>query len=218
MKIARPRRRIILRRFAGTLSSIVILGLLSVAVSETAIRSAAAGRCYESVADIPTNEVGLVLGTSKYAGRRRLNRYYTARIEAAAALWRVGKVRKLLVSGDNRRVDYNEPKVMQADLIAAGVPKSAIACDYAGIRTLDSMARAKIIFGQGKITVISQKFHNERAIYLGQHWGIDAVGLDAECPPLKPKLQIRETLARLAAVWDSAVGTKPRHLGEKITI
>ena len=164
------------------------------------------------------NEVGLVLGTSKWLKGRKPNRYYAARIEAAATLWKMGKVRKLLVSGDNRRADYNEPKIMQADLIAAGVPRSAIACDYAGIRTLDSMARARLVFGQERITVVSQRFHNERAIYLGKQWGVEAVGLDAECPPLAPRLQLREALARLNALWDSAVGTRPRHLGEKITI
>ena len=212
------RRKAVRRGFLLALGLAIVAFALSVGVSETAVRSAAAGRCYERVEDVPKNDVGLVLGTSKWVKGRKPNRYYAARIEAAAALWRVGKVRKLLVSGDNRRADYNEPKVMKADLIAAGVPKEAIVCDYAGVRTLDSMARAHQVFGLTRVTVVSQRFHTERAIYLGKQWGVGAVGLDAECPPLAPRLLLRETLARLSALWDSAVGTRPRHLGEKITI
>jgi SanA protein len=192
--------------------------LLSVIVAEGAVRGAAMGRCYASVESVPKRPVALVLGTSKYVGRGRVNRYYSARIEAAAALFRVGKVRKLLVSGDNRRSDYNEPKVMKADLIAAGVPSEAIVCDFAGLRTLDSVVRAKKIFGQEEITIVSQHFHNERAIFLANGWDLDAVGLDAESPNLSGRLKLRETLARVQALWDRAVHTPPRHLGEKIVI
>jgi SanA protein len=147
-----------------------------------------------------------------------VNRYYAARIEAAAALWKQGKVRKLLVSGDNRQHNYNEPKVMRADLMTAGVPKDAIACDFAGLRTLDSVARARRIFGQDKVTVVSQRFHNERAIFLAGGWGVDAIGLNAESPVLSPRLRLRETLARVQALWDRMAGTQPRYLGEKITL
>jgi SanA protein len=212
------RRKAVRRGFLWALGVSLSACLLSVFISESAVRSAAAGQCYTHVEDIPQNDVGLVLGTSKWVRGHKLNRYYTARIEAAATLWKKGKVRKLLVSGDNRRIDYNEPKAMKDDLIAAGVPKNSIVCDYAGIRTLDSMARASRVFGQERVTVISQRFHNERAIYLGKQWGVEAVGFDAECPPLSGRLQLREVGARLNALWDNAVGTKPRHLGDKITI
>ncbi|MGC4042909.1 MAG: ElyC/SanA/YdcF family protein [Armatimonas sp.] len=206
------------RGFLWSLGGAVGLCLLSLVVSEAAVRSTAAGRCYDSVAVVPQRSVGLVLGTSKYIGRGKVNRYYSARIEAAAALWKAGKVHKLIVSGDNRRHDYNEPKIMRADLVAAGVPKEDIVCDYAGLRTLDSVARAKRIFGQDKVTIISQRFHNERAIFLAKGWGLDAIALDAESPALSPRLKARETLARMQAVWDRAAHTQPRHLGEKITL
>lgn len=212
------RRKAVRRGFLWALGGAAGVCLLSVGVSESAVRSAAAGRCYARASDVPANDVGLVLGTSKWLKGHKPNRYYTARIEAAAALWKMGKVRKLLVSGDNRRADYNEPKVMKADLVAAGVPKGAIVCDYAGVRTLDSMARAKEVFGLERVTVVSQRFHNERAIYLGRKWGVEAVALDADCPALTPRLQLREVGARLNALWDSVIGTKPKHLGDKITI
>ena len=124
------RRKAVRRVFLWALGGALSISLLSVGVSEGAVRNAAAGRCYERVEDVPQNEVGLVLGTSKWLKGRKPNRYYAARIEAAAELWKMGKVRKLLVSGDNRRADYNEPKVMKGDLIAAGVPKGSIFCDY----------------------------------------------------------------------------------------
>lgn len=206
------------RGFLWSLGAAVSVCLLSFAVSETAVRGTAAGRCYDSVAGVPERPVGLVLGTSKYARRGKVNRYYSARIEAAAALWKAGKVHKLIVSGDNRQHDYNEPKVMRADLVAAGVPKSAIVCDYAGLRTLDSVARAKRIFGQDKVTIISQQFHNERAIFLAKGWDLDAIALNADSPSLSPRLKARETLARVQAVWDRAAHTQPRHMGEKITL
>ena len=218
MKKRYPRWKRVRRGFVLALAAAVGIGAASVLTSEAAVRGAAAGRCYDSAAAIPPNDVGLVLGTSKWLKGHGKNPYYAARIDAAAALWKRGKVGKLLVSGDNRRADYNEPRAMRADLIAAGVPARCIACDYAGVRTLDSMARARTVFGLTRVTVISQRFHNERAIYLGDRWGIEAVGFDAPCPPMPSRLRLRETLARLNALWDAAVGTKPRHLGEKITI
>jgi SanA protein len=218
-KQSRVSRAVAVRRgFVWSLGGALLVCLLSVGASELAVQRAASGRCYGSVADIPERPVGIVLGTSKFVGRGRVNRYYSARIEAGAALWKAGKVKKLLVSGDNRRADYNEPKVMRADLIAAGVPKESIVCDFAGLRTLDSMARARAVFGQEKITVVSQRFHNERAIFLAQGWNLDAIGFDAESPVLSNRLKVRESLARVQALWDRTVQTQPKHLGEKIAL
>jgi SanA protein len=218
-KQPRVSRAVAVRRgFLWSLGGAALVCLLSVGAGELAVRSAASGRCYGSVAEIPERAVGVVLGTSKYARRGRVNRYYSARIEAGAALWKAGKVKKLLVSGDNRRADYNEPKIMRADLIAAGVPKENIVCDFAGLRTLDSMARARAVFGQEKITVVSQRFHNERAIFLAGGWNLDAIGFDAQSPALSNRLKLRESLARVQALWDRAVHTPPKYLGEKITL
>lgn len=165
------------------------------------------------------NKVGLVLGTSKYLRNRRLNVYYAERIYAAAALYKAGKVAFLLVSGDNRTSHYNEPTTMKRDLIAAGVPKERIYCDFAGFRTLDSVVRAKEIFGQTRLTIVSQRFHNERALYLAASEGMDAVGFDAGNMPLRGKALLREKLACVKAVLDTQfLHKRPKFLGERISI
>ena len=109
---------------------------------------------------------------------------------------------------------------LQRDLIAAGIPQNKIFLDYAGFRTLDSMVRAKKIFGQNSVTVISQKFHNERAIRLADYYGIKAVGYNAKAvgKTYGFKTNLREKLARVKVIIDFIIGTKPHFLGEKITI
>lgn len=126
---------------------------------------------------VPFNPVGLVPGT-KPGGP-----YFRNRIDAAVALYKSGKVKWLIVSGDNRYAAYNEPQAMQQALMKKGIPESAIYCDYAGFTTLDSVVRARDVFGQNRITLVSQKFQNLRAIYLARHYGIDAVGLNAADVP-----------------------------------
>jgi SanA protein len=123
--------------------------------------------------------VALVLGCSPTVGGGYTNPFFATRIQAAAELFRLGKVDYLLVSGDNRRRDYDEPSAMKEALVAAGVPQNRIYCDYAGRRTLDSVVRAGDVFGQGNIIVVSQEFHNQRAIFIAQHRGIDAIGFNA---------------------------------------
>lgn len=184
------------------------------------IIQAAKGRIYDQVEEIPVHKVGLLLGTSPKLRNGRPNLYFHYRIEAAAALYFQGKISYILVSGDNRRRNYNEPIEMQKALVAHGVPDSVIVLDYAGIRTLDSVIRAKKIFGQDRLTVISQHFHNERALYLADWQGIEAVGYNAKDVDayggLKTKL--RELLARVKVFIDMATDKEPRHLGERIPI
>ena len=115
---------------------------------------------WSDVNAVPARNVGLLLGA------RPGNRYFTRRIDTAAALYHAGKVKWLLVSGDNGRKNYDEASGMQQALIAKGVPAKAIFCDYAGFSTLDSVVRAKKVFGENHITIISQEFHNQRAIWL----------------------------------------------------
>jgi SanA protein len=164
--------------------------------------------------------VGLVFGTTdRYKGRE--NRYFRYRIDAAVEVWKAGKVETLIVSGDNRTKFYNEPEKMKAALIEEGVPASRIVCDYAGLRTLDSVVRAKKIFGADKILVISQRFQNERAIYLAQANGIEAFGFNAEDVELQAgyKTKIREVGARVKMWLDvNFLDTAPAHLGEKVEL
>lgn len=170
---------------------------------------------YDSVNAIPKNKVGLLLGTGKYAASGNINLFYKYRIDAVVKLYKAGKIEYILVSGDNSRKDYDEPTDFKKDLIAKGIPEDRIFLDYAGFRTLDSVVRAKEIFGQTSITIISQKFHNQRAIYIAKQFGIDAVGFNAKDVY---NSHFREYLARSKASLDLVFNVQPKFLGEKIVI
>ncbi|MBC7862935.1 MAG: YdcF family protein, partial [Bacteroidia bacterium] len=119
---------------------------------------------FTDIESLPNNKVGLVLGTVKDASGGRRNLFFDYRIQAAAELFKEGKIKHIIVSGDNHIAGYDEPSDMRDALIAEGVPANCITLDYAGFRTLDSVVRCKKVFGQSKFTIISQKFHNERAV------------------------------------------------------
>lgn len=166
--------------------------------------------------DLQYNEVGLLLGTSKYAYRGP-NLYFVHRINAAAELYRAGKVKYILVSGDNSMASYNEPQDMKEALVAAGVHAENIYLDYAGFSTLDSVVRASKVFNIESLTVISQQFHCERAIYIARAHGIKAVGYAAKdvFGASATRVEFREYLARAKAVMDIAIiGTEPTYYGD----
>jgi len=178
-------------------------------------------KLYHDLSEIPSNKVGLLLGTAKMVQNgTRLNRYYQYRINAATELYKAGKIEFILVSGDNSRKEYDEPTDMKEDLIKNGVPESKIILDYAGFRTLDSVVRSKKIFEQSKLTIISQKFHNERAVFIANNKGIDAIGFDAEDVSGRYglKVMIREKFARVKVILDLLFGVGPKFLGKKIEI
>ena len=184
------------------------------------VEASAAGRVYDDLDALPQREVAVVLGTSKYANGR-LNSFYLGRIRAAAELYRAGKVDGILVSGDNSRVDYNEPAQMRADLIALGVPAEHITADYAGFRTLDSIYRAGEVFGLDSYIVVSQPFHIERALYLADQRGHDAIGYAARGPQgyWGQRIRAREVLARAKAVLDVEIlHIGPKYLGEPVYV
>ncbi len=173
---------------------------------------------FNTITEIPVNKVGLVLGTSKYTKNGYQNPYFYYRIAAAARLFHAGKVKHLIVSGDNRFKSYNEPKQMQAALIEKGVPESAITLDYAGFRTLDSVVRCKEVFGQQQYTIISQEFHNQRALFIANNKAITAIAFNAKDIDIRLglKTMIREYLARCKAVLDIIILNKqPKFLGKK---
>lgn len=202
--------------------TLLILGLSLVALilSNYIINSFAEGKTYSSVSKTPKNKVGLILGTSKKLKGGAPNPYYSNRISATVTLFKASKIEYVLVSGDNGSVYYNEPTTMKKDLISAGIPEERIFLDYAGFRTLDSVFRAKIVFGLQEVTIISQKFHNERAIYLAARKGLNAIGYNAKDIPLEAglKIQFREYFARVKVFLDLALKTQPRFYGEKILI
>ena len=161
----------------------------------------------------------MLLGTSRYLKNNQKNLYFFNRIEAAAQLYHSGKIDYIIASGDNSRVGYNEPQDMKEELIKLGVPAERIYLDYAGFRTLDSILRAKIIFGQNSFIVISQRFHNERAIYIARRHGIEAYGFNAEDVFVsRRKMQVRELLARNKVFWDILFHVKPKYYGEAVAV
>lgn len=180
----------------------------------------AKNQIYNSVSDIPHNKVGLLLGTSKYAYSGNINLYYQYRINAAVELFNAGKIDFILVSGDNSTMSYDEPTTFKKDLIARGIPEDKIHLDYAGFRTLDSVVRSKAVFGQEAITIISQQFHNERALFLANRKGIKAVAFNAQDVNSSYgfKTLQREKLARVKMILDLMQGKKPKFLGDKIEI
>lgn len=176
---------------------------------------------YDDIEKLPRNKAGVLLGTTKYAVQGGKNLYYKYRLDAAVRLYKADKVDYLILSGDNSELYYNEPQNMKNDLLEAGVPDSVIKLDYAGFRTLDAMVRANAIFGQGKFTVISQEFHNKRAIYIARSKGIDAIGFNAKdvSTGYGLKTTIREWFARVKVFIDLYVINKqPKFLGDKIDI
>ncbi|UKM64656.1 YdcF family protein [Flavobacteriaceae bacterium GSB9] len=175
---------------------------------------------FNSIANIPQNNVGLILGGNKFAGANRINLYYKYRLEAAIKLYKSGKIKYILVSGDNGRKDYDEPSNFKRDLINNGIPEENIYLDYAGFSTKDSMIRAKKIFGLTAFTIISQKFHNERALYIAKHYQIKAIAFNANDVSGKYglKTKLRELLARTKASIDVTFNVGPKFLGNKIEI
>ena len=165
--------------------------------------------------------VVLVLGTSKSLKNGNKNPFFYNRIEAAYTLYKEGKASHFILSGDHSEKYYNEPLDMKNALMEKGVPDSVITMDYAGLSTLDSVVRAKLIFGQDELLVVTQKFHSFRTAFLCKSFGIDAEVFLAESVPFRhsTKVHIREFFARPRAVLDVyLVHRTPKHLGEKIDI
>jgi SanA protein len=184
------------------------------------IELSSADRIYRDIDMVPYNKVGLVLGTARHQVGGGVNPYYQYRIEAALKLFESGKVSYILVSGDNGSIYYNEPNTIKKDLVKGGIPEDRIFLDYAGFRTLDSMIRAHIVFGLDSVTVISQEFHNERALFIASKKDLYAVGYSAKDISGSPglKVQFREYFARVKVFLDLIFNTEPRYYGNRIEI
>jgi SanA protein len=210
------------------LSLYVLLGLGALALM-VVLLAWFAERHLEALADfclssdpsrLPDADVALVLGAAPIGPEGGPNRYFEYRLDAAAALWRAGKVKYLLASGDNRRADYDEPTAMRAGLIKRGVPAKAIYRDFAGVRTWDSVVRAQSVFGQKRLIIVSQRFHLSRAIFLAREAGIDACGFEARDvdSPYSVFTTLRRYPSALRAYWDVWLDTPPGHGGPSIAI
>lgn len=209
-----------MRKILIGLTIVAVLALLSIWYCNSQVLAAAEGKIYTRVEDIPSRHTGLLLGTGKYLQSGYENLYYTYRIQAALQLMNAGKISYLIISGDNSRKDYNEPEMMRADLMKLGVDSSRIFLDYAGFRTFDSIIRLREIFSQHSATIISQRFHNERALYIAKREGIEAIAFDAQDVggAAADKMEWRERLARVKVFADYATGTDPKFLGPKVQI
>lgn len=175
------------------------------------------GRIYRSAQDLPVNQVGVVLGTSKKISPDRPNLHFVRRVEAAANLYREGKVQHLLLSGARDSSYYNEPADMRKALVNLGVPAGVITEDPSGFRTLDSVVRASLVFGQRRYTIITDDFHVSRAVFLAQRHDQDVIGYAPEGVDITTSAtsRIREVFARVKAVLDVYfLDTQPREIGQ----
>ena len=199
---------------------LLLMGVVVIHNADSTIRKATTDKLYTELDSIPKRKVALLLGTGKTLKNGQPNLYFQYRVEAAAALFKAQKVDYILISGDNSRQGYDEPTDMKEALVAQGVPSQKIYLDYAGFRTLDSVVRAKEIFSLTQLTVVSQAFHDQRAIYLAQKYGIDAIGFCAKDVDKYTgfKTRVREYFARVKVFWDLTFGVQPKFLGEKIEI
>ncbi len=200
--------------------SLFLATLFLVFYSNYSIQSATKNKTYSYTSQIQKNKVGLLLGTSKFYKGGGINLYFKYRIEAAVALYKSNKIDYILVSGDNSTLYYNEPMTIKKELVKRGIPEDVIYLDYAGFRTLDSVIRAKEVFGQTNVTVISQQFHNERAIYLAEKNGLNAIGFNAKDIEGSGgyKVKFREYFARTKAFLDIIFRVEPKFYGEPIYI
>jgi SanA protein len=197
------------------------LPVLATLASAILVAESARGKTYSDARAIPHRHLGLLLGSARLLPSGALNAFYQNRLDAAVELYRAGKIDYLLVSGESQPNGYNEPAEMKASLVLAGVPAEKIYSDPAGFRTLDSVVRAKEVFGQTEVTIISQELHNRRAIFIAGHQGIDAIGFDAaEVGTFYGLLdRCREQFADVNAVLDIFLfRTRPRFLSPKSVI
>ncbi len=199
------------RRLIRTVFALCLVLAIALAAMDGVVSNARSHRVFTPDA-VPPHDVALVLGTSPWVADGRRNLHFEGRMNLAAELYRMGKAKRLLVSGDNRRADYDEPTAMKKALIARGIPESAIVLDYAGFRTLDSVARAKSAFGFSSLIVVSDDFHVARALYLAEAFGLDAVACEADTSSfLRTGIRLREHCARVLAFMDVHVTRKQPH-------
>ncbi|WP_291869962.1 ElyC/SanA/YdcF family protein [Maribacter sp.] len=203
-----------------SLTLLIALPCIALLFSNLIISNSTENKTFNTALEIPKNKVGLVLGTAKKLIGGAPNPYYTNRINATITLFHANKIDFVLVSGDNGSIYYNEPNSFKKDLIKGGIPAEKIFLDYAGFRTLDSMMRAKTVFGLDSVTIISQKFHNERAIYIAKKKGLNAIGFNAKDIKGKQgfKVHFREYFARVKVFIDLLLNTQPKFFGDKILI
>jgi SanA protein len=197
-----------------------ILLITIITVANIKIEKSTNGLVFNDLIQIPHNKVGLLLGTAKFLKSGQLSQYFTNRIKATVDLFHAGKIDFIVASGDNRKKDDNEPLDMKNELIKMGLPENKIFLDYGGFRTYESVIRLNKVFGQRKFTVISQDFHNRRAIYISQHMNMQAIGYNAKDVDsyIGFKTSLREKFARVKVFIDFMIKKEPKSSGQQIEI
>jgi len=200
-----PRLRRRLRRGAAWGSAALLLVVL---LSNRWVINSTDSALFKDSSLMPESETGLVLGCSPYVSSGKPSPQFRGRMQAAADLYRLGKVRKLILSGANPDARYNEPKKMREALLELGVPSEAMVLDFAGDSTYESVSRAKVVFGLEQVTIVTQKYHAYRALFLARKMGVRAVAFQAPIegvPGPGFRHPPREVFARVAAVFDVLV-------------
>ena len=203
----RRRRR---TRAALLLTGVGLAGIGLLAGSITFVRVTSAGYLY-TPESVPPAPVALVLGARVFPSGTP-SPFLAARLDLAHRLYRNGKVRVVLVSGDNMAPEYNEPDAMRTYLIRAGMPPEAVIADYAGFDTYDSCARARRIFGVEQLVIVTQGYHLPRAVATGRALGVDATGVGDDSLRSSRAWRrgaVRDQLACVKTVIDLITGRDP---------
>lgn len=172
---------------------------------QVAVLCASSGRLYSDVEKIPHREVGLLLGTSPLGRTGRPNMFFVRRINATVSLYEAGKVDHIIISGARNSPSYDEPEAMRKELVSRGVPDDILVLDGEGYHTIASIIRARDMFGVDSMTIISQKFHNERALFMAKYNGIDAIAFNSANTSSRKwrlRMMVRECFSRVKAVLE----------------
>ena len=207
-------------RLKGILAIVILLLSLAVAplIWRRAVRAYYTGQIH-TPSSAPSEQVAIVFGAAVY-GNGRLSSVLRDRMETAITLYQIGKVNKIVVSGDNSFDNYNEPGAMMAFAVESGIPAEDIQPDYGGRRTYDTCYRASEIFQLDRAILVTQEFHLPRALFTCRFLGVEAVGVSADLRPYRGArwYEIRETAATLNALWDVIRQNPPAVLGEPIPL
>jgi vancomycin permeability regulator SanA len=199
---------------------IALVGLAAAVTPAVWVYSTSQDSIYDDPSQIPTMPVAIVFGAGLQADGTP-SPMLADRVDAAIELYKAGKVGRLLMSGDNSEVGYSEVAAMQGRAISEGVPPSLVNLDYAGLRTYDSCYRAAAIFGIHRATLVTQRYHLPRALFLARSFGIDAVGLVAGQVEYNNQLyfDLRELAAQSVAWYEvNVTHPVPRHIGNRIDL
>ncbi len=176
---------------------------------------------YDDQLKVPKKQAALILG-AQILGKNAVSAVLADRLETGIALYRGGKVKKILVSGDHGQPNYDEVNVMRRYLLAAGIPPQDIFMDHAGFDTYDSMYRARDVFHAESVIIVTQRFHLYRAVFIARALGLDAVALDATRRQYAERTtlhnDLREILARVKAFADVLFHSQPTYLGTSIPL